>query len=96
MARDQALLKEAQIDLTRYQGLAAQNSIATQQVDNQQSLVHQYEGTVKADQAQVDMQQLNLTYAHISAPVSGRLMPSSSKAQMNPPPRYLLALITFQ
>lgn len=73
LARDQALLKEAQIDLTRYQGLAAQNSIATQQVDNQQSLVHQYEGTVKADQAQVDMQQLNLTYAHISAPVSGRV-----------------------
>ncbi|HEY3645711.1 MAG TPA: MdtA/MuxA family multidrug efflux RND transporter periplasmic adaptor subunit [Gammaproteobacteria bacterium] len=73
LARDQALLKEAEIDLARYQGLAAQNSIATQQVDNQQSLVHQYEGTVKADQAQVDMQQLNLTYAHITAPVSGRV-----------------------
>ncbi|HEY1991881.1 MAG TPA: MdtA/MuxA family multidrug efflux RND transporter periplasmic adaptor subunit, partial [Gammaproteobacteria bacterium] len=73
LARDQALLKEAQIDLARYQGLAAQNSIATQQVDNQQSLVHQYEGTVKADQAQVDTQQLNLTYAHITAPISGRV-----------------------
>lgn len=73
LARDQALLKEAQIDLARYQGLAAQNSIATQQVDTQQSLVHQYEGTVKADQAQVDMQNLNLTYAHITAPVSGRV-----------------------
>lgn len=73
LARDQALLKEAQIDLARYQGLAAQNSIATQQVDTQQSLVHQYEGTVKADQAQVDTQQLNLTYAHITAPVSGRV-----------------------
>jgi multidrug efflux system membrane fusion protein len=73
LARDQALLKEAQIDLARYQGLAAENSIATQQVDTQQSLVHQYEGTVKADQAQVDMQNLNLTYAHISAPVSGRV-----------------------
>ena len=73
LARDQALLKEAEIDLARYQGLAAQNSIATQQVDNQQSLVHQYEGTVKADQAQVDTQQLNLTYAHITAPISGRV-----------------------
>jgi multidrug efflux system membrane fusion protein len=73
LARDQALLKEAEIDLARYQGLAAENSIATQQVDTQQSLVHQYEGTVKADQAQVDMQQLNLTYAHITAPVSGRV-----------------------
>ncbi len=73
LARDQALLKEAQIDLARYQGLAAENSIATQQVDTQQSLVHQYEGTVKADQAQVDMQQLNLTYAHITAPVAGRV-----------------------
>jgi multidrug efflux system membrane fusion protein len=73
LARDQALLKEAQIDLARYQGLAAENSIATQQVDTQQSLVHQYEGTVKADQAQVDMQDLNLTYAHITAPVSGRV-----------------------
>jgi multidrug efflux system membrane fusion protein len=73
LTRDQALLKEAEIDLARYQGLAAENSIATQQVDTQQSLVHQYEGTVKADQAQADMQNLNLTYAHISAPVSGRV-----------------------
>jgi len=73
LLRDQALLKEAQIDLARYQGLAAEDSIATQQVDTQQSLVHQYEGTLKADQAQIDMQKLNLVYCHVTAPVSGRV-----------------------
>src|SRR5207245_5362428 len=54
MARDQALLANARIDLERYRTLYAQDSIAKQQVDTQEALVRQYEGTVKADQAQVD------------------------------------------
>jgi len=51
LKRDQALLKNAQADLLRYQSLRAQNSIADQQVDTQASLVQQYQGLVLADQA---------------------------------------------
>ncbi|CAG9215863.1 multidrug efflux pump membrane fusion protein MdtA [Paraburkholderia tropica] len=72
-ARDQALLATARLDLKRYQTLLAQDSIASQQVDTQASLVKQYEGTVKSDQANIDTYKLDLTYARITAPVSGRV-----------------------
>jgi len=73
LARDQALLATARLDLKRYQTLLSQDSIASQQVDTQASLVRQYEGTVKSDQANVDTYKLDLTYARITAPVSGRV-----------------------
>jgi multidrug efflux system membrane fusion protein len=73
MARDQALLKNAQADLERYRTLFEQDSIAKQQLDTQASLVHQYEGASKADQAQIDSAKLQLTYSRITAPISGRL-----------------------
>ena len=53
MARDQALLANARIDVERYRTLYAQDSIAKQQVDTQEALVRQYEGTVKFDQGQI-------------------------------------------
>ncbi|MBV9201830.1 MAG: MdtA/MuxA family multidrug efflux RND transporter periplasmic adaptor subunit [Alphaproteobacteria bacterium] len=73
LAKDQALLKNAQVDLQRYNTLVAQNSIAKQTRDTQVSLVAQYEATVKADQAQIDAQKLNLTYCRIVSPVTGRV-----------------------
>jgi membrane fusion protein, multidrug efflux system len=73
LAKDQALLKNAQLDLQRYNTLVAQNSIAKQTRDTQVSLVAQYEATVKADQAQIDAQKLNLTYCRIVSPVTGRV-----------------------
>ena len=73
LARDQALLANAALDLQRFRTLAAQDSIATQQVDTQASLVRQYEGAVKTDQAQVDTAQLQLTYCRITAPSAGRV-----------------------
>src|SRR5215472_4102691 len=73
LAKDQALLKNAQLDLQRYNTLVAQNSIAKQIRDTQVSLVAQYQATVKTDQAQVDAQRLNLVYAHIVSPVTGRV-----------------------
>jgi multidrug efflux system membrane fusion protein len=54
LQRDQAQLKNAQLDLQRYQALLAQDSIASQQVDTQAALVRQLQGTVAADQGQVD------------------------------------------
>jgi multidrug efflux system membrane fusion protein len=73
LARDQALLANARIDVERYRTLLAQDSIAKQQVDAQEALVRQYEGTVKADQSQVDQARLQLTYARITAPLTGRV-----------------------
>ena len=73
LAKDQALLSEAKIDLVRYQTLWKQDSIAKQQVDTQASLLQQYQGQVITDQAAVDTQKLNLIYCHITAPVSGRV-----------------------
>ena len=73
LARDAAQLNNARLDLDRYRTLLAQDSIATQQVDQQASLVKQLEGTVKIDQAQVDNAKLQLSYTRISAPISGRI-----------------------
>ncbi|MFO1396693.1 MAG: MdtA/MuxA family multidrug efflux RND transporter periplasmic adaptor subunit [Burkholderiales bacterium] len=73
LAKDQALLTNARVDLERYQTLLAQDSISKQQVDTQAALVRQYEGTVKADQGAVDNAKLQLSYARVTAPLSGRV-----------------------
>ena len=73
LAHDQGLLSQAQMDLKRYQTLAAQNSIARQQSEDQVFIVQQYEGSVKQDQALIDAQTLNIGYCHIISPVTGRV-----------------------
>ena len=73
MARDQALLKNAQLDLQRFRMLWEQDSIPKQQLDTQEALVRQYEGAVKTDQGQIDSAKLQLVYCHITAPISGRV-----------------------
>ncbi len=73
LARDQALLREARLDLARYTTLNQQDSISRQQMDTQDSLVHQYLGDVVTDQAAIDTQRVNLAYCHIVAPVDGRV-----------------------
>ncbi|MBC7574015.1 MAG: MdtA/MuxA family multidrug efflux RND transporter periplasmic adaptor subunit [Herminiimonas sp.] len=73
MARDQAQLTNAQVDLERYRTLFQQDSIAKQQLDTQQALVRQYEGAIKADKGVVDNAKLQLSYARITAPISGRI-----------------------
>jgi multidrug efflux system membrane fusion protein len=73
LAKDQASLADAELDLARYKTLVAQNSIARQTLDTQAATVQQDKGTVQADQAQIDTQKLNLTYCHIVAPSGGRV-----------------------
>ena len=73
LVHDQGLLEQARIDLTRYQTLLKQNSIARQQAEDQAYVVKQYEGSVKTDQAQIDNQKLNLVYARIVSPIDGRV-----------------------
>jgi multidrug efflux system membrane fusion protein len=73
LARDDATLKQAQMDLTRYQTLSQQVSIPRQTYEDQVWIVKQDQGTVDYDKAQVKAQQLNLTYCHIEAPSDGRV-----------------------
>ena len=73
LAQNQAQLKNAEIDLARYQGLYAEDSIAKQTLDTQQALVGQYRGTVKSNQAAVAEARLNLDFTRIRAPIAGRL-----------------------
>jgi membrane fusion protein, multidrug efflux system len=72
-AKDQALLKNAQLDLERYKVLFQQDSIAKQLLDTQEALVRQDEAALKIDQGQIDSARLQLTYSHITAPLSGRV-----------------------
>jgi multidrug efflux system membrane fusion protein len=73
LARDAALLKNAELDLQRYQDLLSKDAIARQQVETQAALVRQLQGTVQADQAQIDLAKLQLSYTRVTAPISGRL-----------------------
>jgi membrane fusion protein, multidrug efflux system len=73
LVRDQALLKGAEVDLARYQGLAAQNAVAHQTLDTQVALVAQYRGTVEADKAAVQAATVNLQFCRILAPSDGRV-----------------------
>ena len=71
--RDTALLANARRDLARYRALVVRNAVSRQQLDTQKSLVAQAVGTVAGDRAQVRSAALNVTYAHIVAPITGRV-----------------------
>jgi multidrug efflux system membrane fusion protein len=71
LVRDQALLKNAHVDLDRYKILLAQQAIPEQQYATQEALVTQYEGTIKTDQAAIDSANLNLVYCHVTSPITG-------------------------
>jgi multidrug efflux system membrane fusion protein len=70
--KDTALYNQAQSDLQRYQTLSKQDSIAAQQVADQEFLVKQERAAMASDQAQIESANLNITYAHIVSPVTGR------------------------
>lgn len=71
LERDKALLKNAEIDLKRYENLWKQNSIAKQVLDTQRALVMQYQGTVKLDAGLLSNAKTNLSYCKILSPVDG-------------------------
>lgn len=72
LVRDTALLRNAQLDLTRYRTLAGQDSIALQQVSTQAALVKQDEGVVRIDEGALATARLNLRWCRILSPLSGR------------------------
>ena len=71
--RDEAQLASARVTLTRFTTLLAQDSIARQEVDSQAALVKQLEGTVMIDKANEGVARLNLGYARVVAPITGRV-----------------------
>ena len=71
LARDQALLDNSKLDLERYKGAIATDAIPKQQLDTQTALVAQYQAAIKQDTANVDNAKLQLTYAKVTAPISG-------------------------
>jgi multidrug efflux system membrane fusion protein len=73
LAKDLASQSDAKIDLNRFQQLWQEGVIPRQQLDTQQSTVGQFDGAIKADQAQIDSQKLNLVYTKITSPITGRV-----------------------
>ncbi len=73
LARDQAQLNDAQANLGRYQALWKEQVIARQQLDTQQATVGQFQGVLETDRAAIASARLQLTYAKITAPISGRV-----------------------
>ncbi|WP_423140365.1 MdtA/MuxA family multidrug efflux RND transporter periplasmic adaptor subunit [Proteus terrae] len=73
LAKDQATLANARLDLARYQKLAKTNLVSQQELDNQQALVKQSEASIRIDEASISNAQLQLTYSKITAPISGQV-----------------------
>ena len=73
LARDEAFLKNAESDLALYKQLLAQDSIAAQQVTTQDALVKQYRGIIETDKGQIANAHLQLIYARVIAPITGRV-----------------------
>jgi multidrug efflux system membrane fusion protein len=73
LAKDQAQLRDVQVNYERYQLLYKEGVIPKQQVDTQGAQVGQFEGSIKGDQGLVDSAKLQLVYARVTAPISGRI-----------------------
>ncbi|MFI5104932.1 MAG: MdtA/MuxA family multidrug efflux RND transporter periplasmic adaptor subunit [Terriglobales bacterium] len=71
--KDQSALKDVKLNMARFAGLVKDGVIPQAQYDTQVSLAGQLEGTVRADQAQIDNVRLNLMYTRITAPINGRV-----------------------
>jgi membrane fusion protein, multidrug efflux system len=72
LARDEALIENAKLDVERYRLLWQQDSIPKQQLDTQEALIRQLEGAIKVDQGQIEGARLQLAYSRIESPLTGR------------------------
>jgi multidrug efflux system membrane fusion protein len=73
LAKDQAQRKDAEANFERFKLLYAEGVIPKQQMDTQQAQVGQFDGAIKTDQAMIDSAKLQLSFTHITAPISGRI-----------------------
>jgi multidrug efflux system membrane fusion protein len=72
LARDAATAKNARVQANRYASLFAQGVISREQSDLAASTADSAEATVRADQAAVDYDKLQLSYCTIYSPIDGR------------------------
>ncbi|HEY5677369.1 MAG TPA: efflux RND transporter periplasmic adaptor subunit [Myxococcales bacterium] len=72
LARDEANAKDAAATARRYAALVKKEYVTQQQADNAQAQAQALEAALAADRAAVQQARLNLAYAQIRAPVSGR------------------------
>jgi len=73
LEKDTGVLDQAKMDLERYRAAWAKNAINKQLLDDQEKIVLQDAGTVKNDQGTVNYDQVELSYCHITSPISGRV-----------------------
>src|ERR1700681_1691045 len=73
LAKDQAQRKDAEDNFERFKLLYAEGVIPKQQMDSKQAQVGQFDGAIKTDQAMIDSAKLQLSFTHITAPISGRI-----------------------
>jgi multidrug efflux system membrane fusion protein len=73
LARDQALLKNARLDLSRYQKAYEEHAVPEQQLATQEALVEQDNGVVQLDEGNLASAQVNVDYTHIVSPIDGRV-----------------------
>jgi len=73
LARDEALLTNAKVDVARYRGLSKTDAIPKQQLDTQEALVRQDEAAIVIDHGQIEAAKLNLVYSRVTSPVDGRI-----------------------
>ena len=71
LARDQAHLQNAQINLSRYVPLQKQGFAPEQQVATQQAMIAQQQATIQADQAAIEYAKTELSYTKLVAPFDG-------------------------
>jgi multidrug efflux system membrane fusion protein len=95
LAQTQAQLQNARLDLERFKELLAKDGIAKQQVDTQDALVRQLQGSAQAHQAAVDNARLQLSYTRITAPISGRAGLKQVDLGNNVRPTDTLGLVTI-
>jgi membrane fusion protein, multidrug efflux system len=73
LAKDMAQRKDAEVNLERYKLLYQEGVIPKQQLDTQAAAVGQFDGAIKTDQGQIDNAKLQLAYARITSPITGRV-----------------------
>ncbi len=73
LARDEAALEAAKLDLERSETLAELRQATQQQIDSQRAIVRQAEAATQIDVGLIDNARLQLDYCRIEAPISGRI-----------------------
>jgi len=73
LAHDEALLKNAQAEYTRYQALYAAGVVSKEAMEADEATQGQYQGAIQSDKAAIETAQLQLSWCYIESPISGRI-----------------------